>query len=94
MAVKEKNGNKTLKENAEISKYDPGYMVYEVGHELGLYGWRKCLLYIIILTTVIVAIINMALTVWILRVQDFGLVRAFFFFFFFFFFFINKFVQM
>uniref|UniRef100_T2MDK5 Gamma-sarcoglycan n=1 Tax=Hydra vulgaris TaxID=6087 RepID=T2MDK5_HYDVU len=68
MAVK-KNDNQPLKENEEFAKHNHNYMVFEVG----LHGWKKCFLFIVILTTLILALINTALIVWIIRVQDFGL---------------------
>ncbi|BFZ14944.1 hypothetical protein BsWGS_17984 [Bradybaena similaris] len=40
---------------------------------LGIYGWRKRCLYAFLLALMLVVVINMALTVWILRVLDFSL---------------------
>lgn len=40
---------------------------------VGIYGWRKRCLYAFILLLMVVVIINLALTVWILRVLDFSI---------------------
>lgn len=40
----------------------------------GIYGWRKQCLYAVILFILIVVIMNVALTVWILRVLNFNIV--------------------
>jgi hypothetical protein len=40
----------------------------------GIYGWRKQCLYAIILFILVVVIMNLALTVWILRVLNFNIV--------------------
>ena len=45
-----------------------------VVYKLGIYGWRKRCLYFLIFLIGIISVINLALIVWIMRVQDFGLV--------------------
>lgn len=45
---------------------------------VGIYGWRKRCLYGFLLALMAVVIINLALTVWILRVLDFSLVSKIF----------------
>ncbi|CAL1537951.1 unnamed protein product [Lymnaea stagnalis] len=40
---------------------------------VGIYGWRKRCLYAFVLVLMVVVIMNLALTVWILRVLDFSL---------------------
>ena len=42
---------------------------------IGIYGWRKRCLYIFILLLVVVVVVNLGLTIWILVVLDFNLVR-------------------
>lgn len=42
---------------------------------LGLYGWRKKCLYILILTLMVLIVVNLALTLWILKVMEFTTVR-------------------
>lgn len=42
---------------------------------VGIYGWRKRSLYFFILFLVAIIIINLALTIWILVVMDFSVVR-------------------
>lgn len=38
---------------------------------LGLYGWRKKCLYFLILSLAILIVVNLALTLWILKVMEF-----------------------
>ena len=42
---------------------------------IGIYGWRKRCLYFLILLLVVVVVVNLGLTVWILVVLDFNVVR-------------------
>lgn len=46
---------------------------------LGLYGWRKKCLYFLILALAILIVVNLALTLWILKVMEFTTVREWFF---------------
>ncbi|KAI4479822.1 hypothetical protein M0802_014339 [Mischocyttarus mexicanus] len=41
------------------------------GFRLGIYGWRKKCLYSLVLTLMIIVILNLALTVWLLKVMGF-----------------------
>lgn len=41
---------------------------------IGLYGWRKRCLYLLILLLVVVILVNLGLTIWILVVLDFNMV--------------------
>lgn len=43
---------------------------------VGIYGWRKRCLYLFVLLLIIILIVNLALTVWILRVMWFNSVRG------------------
>lgn len=43
---------------------------------LGLYGWRKKCLYFLILSLAILIVVNLALTLWILKVMEFTTVRS------------------
>lgn len=45
------------------------------GFHLGLYGWRKKCLYALILALAILIVVNLALTLWILKVMEFTTVR-------------------
>lgn len=47
------------------------------GFYLGLYGWRKKCLYILILALAILIVVNLALTLWILKVMEFTTVCKF-----------------
>lgn len=42
---------------------------------LGLYGWRKKCLYILILCLMVLIVVNLGLTLWILKVMEFTTVR-------------------
>ncbi|XP_076375828.1 sarcoglycan delta isoform X1 [Megalopta genalis] len=42
------------------------------GFRLGVYGWRKRCLYSLVLTLMIIVILNLALTVWLLKVMGFS----------------------
>ena len=46
-------------------------------YKLGIYGWRKRCLYFLIVLIGIISIVNLALIIWIMRVQDFGLVKIY-----------------
>ncbi|XP_055371216.1 signal transducer and activator of transcription B isoform X4 [Condylostylus longicornis] len=43
-----------------------------IGFHLGLYGWRKKCLYILLLILMLLIIINLILTLWILKVMEFS----------------------
>ena len=45
-------------------------------YKIGIYGWRKRCLYVFILLIMVTVIVNLALTVWILKVMDFSVVRS------------------
>jgi len=45
-----------------------------VVYKIGIYGWRKRCLYIFMLLIMVTVIVNLALTVWILKVMDFSIV--------------------
>lgn len=45
------------------------------GFHIGLYGWRKKCLYILILGLMILIVVNLTLTLWILKVMEFSSVR-------------------
>lgn len=42
------------------------------GFHMGLYGWRKKCLYILILGLMILIVVNLTLTLWILKVMEFS----------------------
>ena len=69
MPTRQRN-NRYGSDEIDFSKHDPAYIIYKIG----IYGWRKRCLYFLILLILVMAIINLALTIWIIRVQDFGLV--------------------
>lgn len=43
---------------------------------IGLYGWRKRCLYLVIVLLMVVVLVNLGLTIWILVVLDFNTVSA------------------
>ena len=45
-----------------------------VVYKVGIYGWRKRCLYVFMLLIMVTVIVNLALTVWILKVMDFSVV--------------------
>lgn len=44
------------------------------GHSLGLYGWRKRCLFVLICALISLIVTNLALTLWILKVMEFSAV--------------------
>lgn len=42
-------------------------------HQVGIYGWRKRCLYLLVVVLLAMVVMNIALTVWVLRVLDFSL---------------------
>lgn len=46
------------------------------GFYLGLHGWRKRCLYVLILALAILIVVNLALTLWILKVMEFTTVSG------------------
>lgn len=49
----------------------------DYGVKIGIYGWRKRCLYLLILILMFMMIINFVLTLWVLKVMDFNLVIIF-----------------
>lgn len=43
-------------------------------YKVGIYGWRKRCLYFFVLLLMILILINLALTIWILKVMNFTIV--------------------
>ncbi|XP_023235191.1 delta-sarcoglycan-like isoform X2 [Centruroides sculpturatus] len=50
------------------------YVLYsgQCVHKIGIYGWRKRCLYLLVVLLMAMVIINVALTIWIVRVMDFS----------------------
>lgn len=46
-------------------------------YKVGIYGWRKRCLYFFVLLLMILILINLALTIWILKVMNFTIVSPF-----------------
>jgi len=47
---------------------------YQEGCQLGLYGWRRRCLFIILLLLLIAIVLNIGLTLWMLKVMEFSVV--------------------
>lgn len=45
-------------------------------YKVGIYGWRKRCLYFFVLLLMILILINLALTIWILKVMNFTIVSG------------------
>ncbi|KAL3266382.1 hypothetical protein HHI36_010559 [Cryptolaemus montrouzieri] len=43
---------------------------------IGIYGWRKRCLYVLILVLLIMVIVNLTLTLWVLKVMEFSSVSS------------------
>ncbi|XP_030056169.1 gamma-sarcoglycan isoform X2 [Microcaecilia unicolor] len=57
----------TVTEGTNIERPDPLYF-----YKIGIYGWRKRCLYLLVLLLLIILLINFALTIWILKVMWFS----------------------
>jgi hypothetical protein len=44
---------------------------------VGIYGWRKRCLYLLILGLLVMVIVNLALTLWVLKVMEFSSVSVY-----------------
>ncbi|XP_074032264.1 sarcoglycan delta isoform X2 [Leptinotarsa decemlineata] len=51
---------------------DPDTSDPKYNFRIGIYGWRKKCLYILILVLLIMVIVNLALTLWVLKVMEFS----------------------
>ncbi|KRT83178.1 hypothetical protein AMK59_3363, partial [Oryctes borbonicus] len=49
-----------------------GVFDVKTNFKTGIYGWRKRCLYILVLTLLIMVIVNLALTLWVLKVMEFS----------------------
>ncbi|ELT89316.1 hypothetical protein CAPTEDRAFT_178434 [Capitella teleta] len=45
----------------------------QIIYKIGIYGWRKRCLYVFLLLLMVTVIVNLALTIWIIKVMDFNL---------------------
>ena len=60
--------------SAPPTYYSPTPQVVHPQNPIGLYGWRKRCLYLVIVLLVVVILVNLGLTIWILVVLDFNVV--------------------
>eukprot|EP00794_Sanderia_malayensis_P007470 gene7470-8299_t len=67
MASRRRQNNSAFSDDVDYSS-DPAMVIYKIG----IYGWRKRCLYFLILLILILGIINLALVIWVIRVQDFS----------------------
>lgn len=56
-------------DDIDYARHDPVNIIYKIG----IYGWRKRCLYLLILIITVITIINLALTIWIMHVMNFNL---------------------
>ena len=61
------------REEIDWNNQDPTAVIYSIG----IYGWRKRLVYFLILLIMVITIVNLSLVIWIMRVMDFNLVKTF-----------------
>ncbi|XP_053600454.1 delta-sarcoglycan-like [Plodia interpunctella] len=61
-----------LNNNARDTKADSIRNSYNSQFKVGIYGWRKKCLYILVMALMFMMIINLALTLWVLKVLDFN----------------------
>ncbi|XP_029843042.1 delta-sarcoglycan [Ixodes scapularis] len=54
--------------DTDVTPVSPGQR-----HHVGIYGWRKRCLYLLVILLLAMVVMNVALTVWVLRVLDFSL---------------------
>ena len=67
-------GAGTANGGGEWSRHGPAPPNATIIYKIGIYGWRKRCLYCFVLLLMITAIVNLALTIWILKVMDFSTV--------------------
>ena len=48
---------------------------YQDGCQIGLYGWRRRCLFLVLTILLLLVVVNLALTLWILKVMEFSSVR-------------------
>uniref|UniRef100_A0A915KXV3 Beta-sarcoglycan n=1 Tax=Romanomermis culicivorax TaxID=13658 RepID=A0A915KXV3_ROMCU len=56
-----------------LGYYSSGKATDSDVYKVGIYGWRKRCLYVLILILIVVIMLNLALTIWIMRVLNFSL---------------------
>lgn len=61
-----------LTDDIDYQRHDPVNIIYKIG----IYGWRKRCLYLLVLIVTVVTIINLSLTIWIMHVMNFNLVSV------------------
>ncbi|KAJ8984455.1 hypothetical protein NQ317_012520 [Molorchus minor] len=54
------------------SRSDPDTLDPKYNFRIGIYGWRKKCLYVLILLLLVMVIVNLALTLWVLKVMEFS----------------------
>uniref|UniRef100_A0A8C0WQK6 Gamma-sarcoglycan n=1 Tax=Castor canadensis TaxID=51338 RepID=A0A8C0WQK6_CASCN len=59
--------------NHLLSTYTmPGIVENQCVYKIGIYGWRKRCLYLFVLLLLVILVVNLALTIWILKVMWFS----------------------
>ncbi|XP_020279341.1 zeta-sarcoglycan isoform X2 [Pseudomyrmex gracilis] len=65
-------GPSTRSSTSALEEHTSGSTPCKSGFRLGVYGWRKRCLYTLVLTLTVIVIVNLALTVWLLKVMGFS----------------------
>lgn len=63
----------TVSPGTNLERPEPQYI-----YNVGIYGWRKRCLYLFVLLLIIILVVDLALTIWILKVMWFSHVSGFF----------------
>lgn len=66
-----------LREELQGNTADEMEMDSKYNFRIGIYGWRKKCLYVLILVLLVMVIVNLALTLWVLKVMAFSSVSRF-----------------
>ncbi|XP_056638590.1 gamma-sarcoglycan isoform X1 [Diorhabda sublineata] len=62
----------TQESHGDQSRLDPDISDSKYNFRIGIYGWRKKCLYFLILVLLIMVVVNLALTLWVLKVMEFS----------------------
>ncbi|XP_070554231.1 zeta-sarcoglycan-like [Ptychodera flava] len=66
-------GGKGGASGSSYTPVTPNHSETAVVYKIGIYGWRKRCLYLLVLILMVTVIVNLALTIWILKVMDFSI---------------------
>ncbi|KAL0274571.1 UNVERIFIED_CONTAM: hypothetical protein PYX00_002673 [Menopon gallinae] len=73
MKLKRDNRASAAEKEADDNRMNrSGWVNQAPGFQVGIYGWRKRCLYLLIMGLLVMVIINLALTLWVLKVMEFS----------------------